>query len=187
MMATDRISIEEINDHHFNIVSVGRLSYVKGFDLAVKALRILHDKGLTHIKWYVVGYGGYEEELKGIIAQNKLKDSFILLGKKTNPYSYMKACDLYVQPSRYEGKAVTVTEAKIVGKPILITNYPTSKSQIEDGVDGLICNLSAEGIAQGIEKLYMNSDLRNSLVNHIQNVDYSNGHELNKLYSVIGS
>lgn len=186
-MATDRISLEEINDHHFNIVSVGRLSYVKGFDLAVKALRILHDKGLTQIKWYVVGYGGYEEELKELIIQNQLADSFILLGKKTNPYSYMKACDIYVQPSRYEGKAVTVTEAKIVGKPILITNYPTSKSQIEDGIDGLICNLSAEGIAQGIEKLYMNSDLRNSLVNHIQNVDYSNGHELHKLYSVIGS
>ena len=75
----------------------------------------------------------YEEELKELIAQNNLEDSFILLGKKTNPYPYMKACDLYVQPSRYEGKAVTVTEAKILGKPILITNYPTARSQIEDG------------------------------------------------------
>ena len=78
---------------------------------------MLHDKGLTNIKWYVVGYGGYEGRIKGIIAQNKLEDSFILLGKKTNPYTYIKACDLYVQPSRYEGKAVTVTEAKILGKP----------------------------------------------------------------------
>ena len=51
----------------------------------------------------------------------------------------MKACDLYVQPSRYEGKAVTVTEAKILAKPILITNYSTAESQIEDGIDGVIC------------------------------------------------
>ena len=185
-MAKEEIVLNEINRDHFNIVSVGRLSYVKGFDLAVQALRMLHDKGLTDIKWYVVGYGGYEEELKEIIAQNKLEDSFILLGKKTNPYTYIKACDLYVQPSRYEGKAVTVTEAKILGKPILITNYPTSKSQIEDGKEGLICDLSVEGIAKGIEKLYRDSDLRNSLINHIQKEDYSNDDELNKLYSLIG-
>ena len=65
-----------------------------------------------------------------------------------------------MQPSRYEGKAVTVTEAKILGKPILITNYPTSGSQIEDGIEGVICDLSVEGIAKGIESLYKDSDLR---------------------------
>ena len=185
-MAKEEIVLNEINRDYFNIVSVGRLSYVKGFDLAVQALRLLHDKGLTDIKWYVVGYGGYEEELKAIIAQNKLEDSFILLGKKTNPYTYIEACDLYVQPSRYEGKAVTVTEAKILGKPVLITNYPTSKSQIEDGKEGLICDLSVEGIAKGIETLYKDSGLRNSLKKHLQKEDYSNDDELNKLYSLIG-
>lgn len=185
-MAKEEVVLNEICIGHFNIVSVGRLSYVKGFDLAVQALRMLHDKGLTQIKWYVVGYGGYEEELKGIIAQNKLENSFILLGKKTNPYTYIEACDLYVQPSRYEGKAVTVTEAKILGKPVLITNYPTSKSQIEVGKEGLICDLSVEGIAKGIEKLYMDSELRNSLIKHLQHVNYSNDYELNKLYSLMG-
>jgi glycosyltransferase involved in cell wall biosynthesis len=172
------------NDESFNIVSVGRLSYVKGFDMAVKALRILHDRGLTNIKWLVVGYGGFEAELKKIIADNDLEASFVLLGKKTNPYPYIKACDLYVQPSRYEGKAVTVTEAKILGKPILITNYPTASSQIEDDFDGVICELNVEGIAKEIERLYNDYELREKLASHCENTDYSNSYELNKLYSM---
>lgn len=185
MLAEEEIDIG--NKECFRILSVGRLSYVKGFDMAVEALRLLHDKGFTNIKWFVVGYGGYEEELKRIIAENNLKESFILLGKKTNPYPYMKACDLYVQPSRYEGKAVTVTEAKIIGKPILITNYPTAKSQISDGIDGMICELSIEGLVAGIESIYQNQELRNALMNNIKNENYSNSYELEKLYSIIGS
>lgn len=166
----------------FKIVSTGRLCYQKAFDNAIKSLRILHDRGLTQIKWYVVGYGGDEQMLRKIIKENKLEDSFILLGKKTNPYPYMKACDLYVQPSRYEGKAVTVTEAKILGKPIVITDYPTAKSQITNGVDGYITELSVKGIADGIEKLYKDKELRNRLSINCINSDYSNKYELENLY-----
>lgn len=184
-MADSDIQINERYQDAFTIVSVGRLSYVKGFDMAVRALRLLHNKGFTQIKWLVVGYGGYEDELKQLITDNKLEDSFILLGKKINPYPYIKACDLYVQPSRYEGKAVTVTEAKILGKPILITNYPTASSQIEDGIEGLICGLSVEGIADGIERFYKNSELREELAVTCDNTDYSNSYELTKLYRII--
>lgn len=169
----------------FNLVSVGRLSYVKGFDLAIEALKLLHNKGLTNIKWYVIGYGGYEKELKDLISKHDLKDSFILLGKKINPYPYIKNCDLYVQPSRYEGKAVTVCEAKILGKPILITKYPTAPSQIEDGVEGVICDLSVTGLANGIEEFYYNQELKDILVDNIGNRDYSNMDELDKLYRII--
>jgi glycosyltransferase involved in cell wall biosynthesis len=184
-MADCDIDFIKQNNQSFHIVSVGRLSYVKGFDLAVKALRLLHDKGLTRIKWLIVGYGGFESELKGIIAENKMQDSFILLGKKTNPYPYIKSCDLYVQPSRYEGKAVTVTEAKILGKPILITNYPTAGSQINNKIDGVICDLSVEGIADGIERFYKDSELRRQLAATCENTDYSNSYELNKLYKIL--
>ncbi|WP_342042517.1 glycosyltransferase [Bacillus sp. OTU2372] len=174
------------NDSTFKIVSVGRLSYVKGFDLAITALKLLYDKGLTNIKWYVIGYGGYENELKELITKNNLENSFILLGKKTNPYPYINECDLYVQPSRYEGKAVTVSEAKILGKPILITKYPTASSQIENGVEGIICDLSSEGIANGIEGFYHSEELRNSFIHNIKDRDYSNNYELEKLYKIVG-
>lgn len=172
------------NDINFNIVSVGRLSYAKGIDNAVRALKILQNKGLSNIKWYIVGYGGDEEMIRELIKENNIEDSFILLGKKTNPYPYMKSCDLYVQPSRYEGKAVTVDEARILGKPTLITNYVTASSQLTEGFDGIICELSVEGIAEGIEKLYKDEKVREKISNNCKNSNYSNSCELEKLYKL---
>ena len=147
-MADEKVDNPMINDNRFKVVTVARLSHAKGIDHAVKALKILKDKGYDDIAWYVVGYGGDEAMIKGLIKELKLEDSFILLGKQTNPYPYMKAADLYVQPSRYEGKAVTVGEAQILSKPVMITNYTTAKSQVKDGFDGYITELSVEGIAE---------------------------------------
>lgn len=183
-MASENIEENIKNDNSFKLVSVARLSYAKGIDNAVRALRLLHNRGLTNIKWYVVGYGGDEDMIKNLIRENKLEDSFILLGKKINPYPYMYVGDIYVQPSRYEGKAVTVGEAQILGKPVIITNYTTAKSQVRDNVDGYICGLSVEGIANGIEELYKDKNLRIKLSENCKNTDYSNSSELQKLYSI---
>lgn len=183
-MAEEDIEDSIKNDNSFKLCSVARLSHAKGIDNAVKALRILQDRGLTDIKWYVVGYGGDEDMIKNLIRENKLEDSFILLGKKINPYPYMKVCDIYVQPSRYEGKAVTVGEAQILGKPVVITNYTTAKSQVRDNVDGYICELSVDGIADGVEKLYKDKKLRIKLSNNCKNTDYSNSSELENLYNI---
>lgn len=183
MMANENDQIP-FHPEHFNIVSVGRLCYPKGYDNAVKALRILHDRGYTNLKWYIVGYGGDEPMLRELIAQNGLEDSFILLGKKINPYPYIKACDLYVQPSRYEGKAVTVTEAQILYKPVLITNYETAHSQLKNEFDGYITEKSIEGIANGVEKLYLDAQLREQLVEGCKQSSYGNADELQKLYSL---
>lgn len=183
-MSNEKVDDDISKVKGFKIVSTGRLCYQKAFDNAVKALKLLHDRGLTNIKWYVVGYGGDEEMIRKLIKENNLEESFILLGKKINPYPYMKACDLYVQPSRYEGKAVTVTEARVLGKPTLITNYPTAKSQLIDGFDGNICDLSIEGIVDGIERLYKDKSLRDKLSYNCKSVDYSNSFELKKLYQL---
>ena len=177
--------IDEIKkDNSFNLVSVGRLSYAKGIDNAVRALKILHSKGLSNIKWYVVGYGGDEAMIKSLIKENNLEDKFILLGKKTNPYPYMKVCDLYVQPSRYEGKAVTVTEAQILGKPVMITNYTTAKSQVDNEVNGYITEIGPKGIADGIEKLTNNKVLLKRIEDNCKSRDFSNIDELEKLYKL---
>lgn len=183
-MASENIEENIKNDNSFKLVSVARLSYAKGIDNAVRALRLLHNRGLTNIKWYVVGYGGDEDMIKNLIRENKLEDSFILLGKKINPYPYMYVGDIYVQPSRYEGKAVTVGEAQILGKPVVITNYTTAKSQVRDNVDGYICELSVEGIADGVEKLYKDKNLRIKLSENCKNTDYSNSSELENLYNI---
>lgn len=183
-MADEKVDNPMTNDKRFKIVTVARLSHAKGIDQAVKALKILKDKGNNDLAWYVVGYGGDEDFIKGLIRELKLEDCFILLGKQTNPYPYMKAADLYVQPSRYEGKAVTVGEAQILSKPVLITNYATANSQLKDGFDGCITDLSVEGIADGIEKLYENSIIRDELTRNCKKMNYHNNDELNKLYNL---
>lgn len=183
-MAKEDVEENIKNDTSFKLVSVARLSHAKGIDNAVKALKILYNRGLTNIKWYVVGYGGDDQMIRNLIKENSLEDSFILLGKKINPYPYINAGDIYVQPSRYEGKALTVGEAQILGKPVVITNYTTAKSQVRDNIDGYICELSIEGIADGIEKLYKNKELREKLAEACKNSDYSNSSELENLYNI---
>ncbi|MGD6815516.1 glycosyltransferase [Metabacillus sp. 84] len=168
------------------LVSVGRLTHAKGFDDAARACRLLIDQGYD-LEWHIVGYGPLENELKVLIADLELEDRFFLLGKKVNPYPYIKACDIYVQPSRYEGKAVTVKEAQILRKPIVITNFPTAKSQVNDGFDGKITPTGPEGIAIGIQQMMDNQELRKQLISNLEAVSYESKAELNKLYELIES
>lgn len=184
-MSEEEVHNPMVKDERFKLVTVARLSHAKGIDNAIKALKLLKEKGYNNIAWYVVGYGGDEDNLKQLIASTGLKRDFILLGKKTNPYPFMKEADLYVQPSRYEGKAVTVGEAQILGKPVLITNYPTAPSQVKDGVDGIICELSVEGIAMGIERMLQDSLLRKKLSSNCERTSYNNYEEIEKLYELV--
>lgn len=185
VLSEEKVENPMETDKRFKIVTVARFSHAKGIDNAVRALKILNDKGYKEIAWYVVGYGGDEAIIRRLIEKYELKDSFILLGKKTNPYPFMKAADLYVQPSRYEGKAVTVVEAQILSRPVLITNYTTAQSQLQNRHDGFICDLTVEGIANGIERLMLDNGLRNKLIDNCKVTNYSNGYELEKLYQLI--
>ena len=170
----------------YKIVTVGRLTYAKGLDDAIKACRTLVDAGFD-IEWFVVGYGPLKDELETLIAKLGLEKRFILLGKKVNPYPYILAADLYVQPSRYEGKAVTIREAQILGKPVLITNFPTAASQARDGVDACICGTGSEGIAEGIKLILADGAFRKKLINQVQGADYGNETEIRKVYELIDS
>ncbi len=184
-LATEKIDDPFMNDPRFKVITVARLSHAKGIDQAIKALKRLKDRGYTNIAWYVVGYGGDEQSLKQLIMDNHLEEEFILIGKQTNPYPFMNAADLYVQPSRYEGKAVTVGEAQILAKPVLITNYPTAQSQVRADFDGAICELSVDGIAGGIERLYHDVSFRKRLSDNCKNTDYHNRGEMEKLYALV--
>ncbi|MES5956149.1 glycosyltransferase [Bacillus fungorum] len=173
----------QVKSGKIKLVTVGRLSYAKGIDVAMHALRKLLDEGYD-MEWYVVGYGALEAELRKLLAELKLEKHFFLLGKKTNPYPYIKVCDIYVQPSRYEGKAVTVREAQIIGKPVLITNFSTAKSQVQDGIDGLITEMGINGIVNGIKRLIEDKELREALVENTLKGEYGNRNEINKLYAL---
>lgn len=137
------------------------------------------------IKWYIIGYGGGEELIRQKIREAGMENHVIILGKRSNPYPYIKACDIYVQPSRYEGKSVTVREAQMLGKPIVVTNYPTASSQIRDGVDGVIVPMDNEGCAQGIARVILDAPLRQRLTAHLATHDYGNEAEVEKIYDLL--
>ena len=168
----------------FTILSIGRYCEAKNFDNVPTICRLLIEKGLS-VKWYLIGYGNDEKLIKKKIKQESMEEAVILLGKKENPYPYIKEFDLYVQPSRYEGKCVTVCEAQMLGKPVVITRYDTAESQLEDGVDGVIVPMDNEGCAEGIAELLRNPKKMKMLRENCKQRDYSNASEVEKLYQIM--
>lgn len=161
-------------------LSVGRYTKAKNFDNIPFICKILVEKGLK-FKWYIIGFGGDEALIRSRIEKTGMQDVCILLGKKENPYPYMKACDFYVQPSRFEGKAVTVREAQILCKLVIITNYATSSAQVINGVDGVIVPQGNEQTAEGIYSFVQNKALQEQIVIYLQTHDYGNEAEVKKL------
>lgn len=184
-------SEQEIDDNNFiknedeiKLLSIGRFTDAKNFDNVPKICKHILQKGIN-VKWYIIGYGTDEAFIKNKIEQENMQDNVILLGKKENPYPYIKACDIYVQPSRYEGKAVSVREAQILNKPVIITNFETSKSQLTDGFDGIIVPMDNDHCAEGIYKVIKDKELQQRLIDNTKITDYTNKQELEKIYALL--
>ena len=175
----------EMDVNCLKLLTIGRFSPQKKLDEVPQIASIIKSKGID-FKWYIIGYGGDEELIRSKIAEFNMEDTVIILGKKDNPYPYIKACDIYLQPSRYEGKAVTVHEALILNKPIIITNYPTAHSQLLYGFDGVIVPMDIEGSAEGIVKVIQDKTLQQKLIDNMKSTNYSNEVEIEKLYKLIG-
>lgn len=182
-MSLENIDIKTINNEKI-IVSVGRLSCEKGFDIAVKSCKILKDRGLK-VKWILIGDGVEKANIEKLINENKLMSDFILVGVKSNPYKYLSKADIYVQPSRFEGKSIAMDEAKILGKPIVATNFSTVRDQINDKVDGIITEMNERSLADGIELLINDSKLYSNIVNNMREMSLGTESEVNKLYELI--
>lgn len=166
------------------LLSIGRFCEAKNYDNVPDICkRIIESE--CDIKWYIIGYGGGESLIRQKIAEAGMQDHVIILGKKENPYPYIKACDIYVQPSRYEGKSVTVREAQMLCKPIAVTNYPTASSQIQDGVDGVIVPLDNEGCAKGLAEFILDTEKQQQIVAYLKSHDYTGISEVNKIYNLL--
>lgn len=168
----------------FNLLSVGRFSYAKNFDNIPVICKGLRKAGINAY-WYLIGYGTDEAKIRQKIKEAGMQDYVVILGKQSNPYPYMAACDLYVQPSRFEGKSVTVREAQILGKVVVVTDYPTAKSQVLNGDDGIIVPLENEGCARGIVDLVHNKSLQEHIVDYLHCHDYGNEKEVEKVYQLV--
>lgn len=167
-----------------NLLSVGRFSHAKNFDNVPDLCRRILAQGIQ-IRWYLIGYGSDEALIRQKIRETGMENHVIVLGKKSNPYPYMAACDVYVQPSRYEGRCVAVQEAQALGKPVIITAYPTSASQLQDGVDGVIVPQDNEACAVGIATLLKNPQMLEKLVHNCAEHEYSNAQSMEPIYSIM--
>ena len=143
----------------FRILTVGRLNVQKAYEIAIQALAIVRSHG-HEARWYAMGEGVMREDLERKIAQNGLKDSFILMGKRSNPYPYYWECDLYVHATRFEGKSIAVQEAQILGCPIIVSDVNGNREQVSHGMDGLICDLNPRAVAEAIEFMIENPEAR---------------------------
>lgn len=168
-----------------SLLSVGRFCEAKNYDNVPDICKRVIDSGCD-VKWYIIGFGVDEPLIRQKITEAGMQEHVIILGKKENPYPYIKACDIYVQPSRYEGKSVTVREAQMLCKPVAVTNYPTANSQIQDGVDGVIVPMDNEGCAKGLAEFIFDTEKQNRIIDYLQAHDYGNVDEVDKIYRLLG-
>ncbi|MCQ2468648.1 MAG: glycosyltransferase [Ruminococcus sp.] len=180
----NNVQMEFPSQSTVKLLSIGRFCQAKNFDNIPDICRIIRSSGID-VKWYIIGYGGDEQFIKDKIAATDMQDHVIMLGKKENPYPYIKACDIYVQPSRYEGKCVSVLEAQLLHKPVIITSYPTSSSQLEDGFDGIIVPMDNDECAQGICRVLSDTQLQNTLIENTYQRDYLSHETLEKIYDLL--
>ncbi|WNQ12689.1 glycosyltransferase [Paenibacillus aurantius] len=166
-----------------HLLSVGRLNPQKGFELAIEACRELVQGGYP-VQWSVIGEGEDRAKLQRKIDKYGLQNHFHLLGLKENPYPYIKEADIYVQPSRFEGKSIAIDEAKILQKPIVVTNFPTAKDQITHGVNGWVAEMNPKALSQAIRTLLDDERLRRRLQQSLADETLGTESEINKLYAM---
>jgi len=178
---------EEFDKSLINILTVGRLVSAKGYEKAIEVAKLLKHAGYK-FKWFSIGEGPERKKLQKLIEEYELQDYFIFLGKKVNPYIYMRNCDIYVQTSLKEGFGLTVSEAKILKRPIVCTSFPTAMEIIHNEVDGLIVEHDIESIYNGVKKYLDEKGFRKKVLKKLNSTEpYSSVNQINNFYSLIES
>lgn len=177
---------QSYNDNYtgLRILTIGRLANQKGYDIALEACKILKEKGVE-FKWYSLGIGPLKEEIEKYINENNLENNFKLLGVKSNPYPFIKDCDIYVQTSRFEGFGIAIAEARMLNKPVVTTRFDAVYNQMKDRKNGLVVDMNSQGIVNGILELINNNKLTNEIISYLKTEKKGNTEELEKFYKLI--
>lgn len=156
------------------LLTVARLNPYKGVDIAIDGAAELKKQGIPFL-WLVVGDGPEHERLQAQIDRLALGAQFCLLGSRGNPYPYMRACDILVQPSRVEGKSIVLDEAKILEKLIVATNYTTVKDSLRHLQTGVITEMNPQALAQGILQLHQDPSLQQQIKENVRQLPQEDG------------
>lgn len=168
------------------ILTIGRHVYLKGYDMAIDAAMLLKKDGIN-FRWYSIGEGELTYELKEKIKKYNLEENFIFLGTFTNPYPFIKNCDIYCQPSRFEGFGLAIAEAKVLNKIVVATKFDIVCDQIVNGVNGMISDMDGVSIGKIIERLISNSDLNINIINNLKKENIGSEQEIKKIYQLINT
>ena len=165
------------------ILTIGRHVHLKGYDIAIDAARILKEKGIK-FRWYSIGEGVLTSRLKQQVKENNLEDEFKFIGTYTNPYPFISGCDIYCQPSRFEGFGMAIAEAKILKKPVIVTNFEIASEQIKDEENGLIVEMNSQSISTAIIRL-MDDIFKEKIVSNLKNEKVGIEEEINKINKIL--
>lgn len=166
------------------ILSVGRLTAQKAYEISIQAMQLLKKQGV-HARWYVLGEGNQRPKLESLIEQAGLKEDFLLLGAKDNPYPYMKQTDIYVHASRFEGKSIAIQEAQTLGCAMVVSDCSGNREQVTSGVDGILKPLTPQDVGEGILELIQDESLRKRLGENARGIKMTDESEMQKLFSLI--
>lgn len=177
----------KVSEENLNIVTVCRISFAhKGLDRVVNAFNKLKQKNIRHnLKWYVIGDGVDYSEMTQRVKEYNLEDTIFLLGAKTRPLPYVKMMDVFLLPSRYEGKPMAVTEAQMLGIPPVVTNYASAAGQIKSQIDGLIVENTDDAVYDALRYLIQNQNEVIKWKNNLKHENFDNMQEIDKIYSII--
>jgi glycosyltransferase involved in cell wall biosynthesis len=163
-----------------NIVTVARLAPEKCIDKAIEIHKRFEANGI-HFRWYIVGEGSERPKLERLIQEAGLDGKFILLGQRQNPFKYIKSADIFALLSSSEGFGMVIAEAKVLQKPILVTNFPAAHEQITDNVNGLIVEHDLRSIYGGLEQLLLNPELREKFTKELEGFTFDNDPQYQKM------
>lgn len=164
-------------------LTVGHVCERKGSSWAIEAASILKKRGID-FHWYFLGFVTDEPKYTKLVNDLDVADRITFLGIKVNPYPYLKKAKLIVHPSRFEGKSVALDEAKLLCKPVVVTNFSTVHDQFEDRINASICEMKPASIADAIEELINDSELRERYISNLEATRQDNSSEINKLYAI---
>lgn len=165
------------------LLTIGRLSYQKGYDYLLEIAAYLKSKEYS-FKWFVIGEGDLKEKLLADRKEKGLENDVIFIGTRENPYPYIKNADVIVQTSRYEGKSIVLDEAKILNKLIVCTNYDTVKDQLVDGKEGVISSFNAVEFGDSLMALLEDEKKKRDIVEYLSAHEYGNENVIDSYYDL---
>lgn len=168
----------------YKLLTVGRLHYQKGYDVAVKALAILRQRNMD-VDWFVLGEGSLKKELTKQIRQEGVSDHFFLLGSTNNPYPYYRAATIYVHATRFEGKSIAIEEAQLLSKAIAASDCTGNREQIQSGKNGILVELTPQAVADGVEMLLRNPSLIQEYEKASSKVAISHPHDMDAFLELL--